>query len=456
MEKVNLKLIDGVQSATDLNEDEVAPAFSEEEFALQFAARHARDLRYVAAWGRWLHWVGNRWRFDDTREPFTLARKLCREAAARANKNEKAIASARTRAAVVSLASEDRRLKATIDQWDANLWLLNTPDGVIDLRTGKRRACSPEDYMTKMTAVGPDESCPTPLWSKFVTRVTADPDLAAFLARISGYALTGSTREHALFFLYGLGANGKGVFMNAITGIMGDYQRAAPIETFTASNVDRHPTELAMLRGARLVTAVETEEGRRWAESRIKMLTGGDPISARFMRQDFFEYTPQFKLIIAGNHKPGLRSVDEAIRRRFHLIPFEITIPPNERDKDLGEKLKAEWPGILAWMIKGCARWQKIGLAPPGKVINATDEYLQEEDAIKLWLDERCELKASDWTPVGALYESFAGFARAAGEYVVSSKRFSQRLEALGLKPLRRDQRGFAGIGIRPRHEKPL
>src|SRR5262249_3016733 len=144
-------------------------------------------------------------------------------------------------------------------------------------------------------------------------------------------------------------------FLNAITGAMGDYHRTAPIETFTSTNTDRHPTDLASLRGARLVTAIETEEGRRWAESRIKTLTGGDKIAARFMRQDFFEFTPEFKLLIAGNHKPGVRSVDEAIRRRFNLIPFTVTIPPHERDEALGDKLQEELPGILAWIIEGCA-----------------------------------------------------------------------------------------------------
>jgi putative DNA primase/helicase len=172
----------------------------------------------------------------------------------------------------------------------------------------------------------------------------------------------GLTREHALFFGYGTGANGKSVLLSTIAGTLGEYHRTAPIETFTASNADRHPTDLAGLRAARLVTATETEEGRRWAESRIKKLTGGDKVAARFMRQDFFEYRPAFKLIIAGNHKPSLRSVDEAIRRRFHLIPFSITIPPEERDPDLAEKLKDERPAILAWLIEGCLEWQTVGL----------------------------------------------------------------------------------------------
>ena len=159
-----------------------------------------------------------------------------------------------------------------------------------------------------------------------------------------GYCLTGVTNEHALFFCYGTGANGKGTLLNTIANIMGDYHRTAPIETFTASNSERHPTDLAGLVGARLVTVSETEKGRRWAESRIKQLTGGDMVSARFMRQDFFDYMPQFKLIVSGNHKPTLSTVDEAMRRRFNLLPFLVTIPAENRDPDLPDKLKEEWP----------------------------------------------------------------------------------------------------------------
>ena len=198
------------------------------------------------------------------------------------------------------------------------------------------------------------------MFLRFLAEVTAgDCELQSFLQRLFGYSLTGSVREHALAFFYGLGANGKSVLLSTASGLLGDYHTTAPIETFTASGSDRHPTEIAGLRGARLVTAIETEEGRRWAESRIKALTGGDKIPARFMRQDFFEFTPQFKLVIAGNHKPGLRSVDEAIRRRFNLVPFTVTIPTEKRDKELSEKLKPEWSGILQWMIDGCLAWQK-------------------------------------------------------------------------------------------------
>lgn len=203
--------------------------------------------------------------------------------------------------------------------------------------------------------------------------------------------------------------------------------------------------------GARLVTAVETEEGRRWAESKIKSLTGGDQISARFMRQDFFEFTPVFKLVIAGNHKPGLRSVDEAIRRRFHLVPFSVTIPPDARDKDLAEKLKAEWPGILQWMIEGCLKWQAEGLKPPQTVLEATAAYLEAEDAIAAWIEERCEIKASHWTSSAALFASWKAWAELNGEFVGSQKALAEKLETRGLVPARKPgsgARGFKGIKI--------
>ena len=208
-----------------------------------------------------------------------------------------------------------------------------------------------------------------------------------------GYALTGSTKEHALFFLHGDGGNGKGVFLQTVSRLIYEYQCNAPISTFTVSQGDRHPTEIADLCGARLVTVAETEQGRQWSESLIKQLTGGDPMKARFMRQDLFEFTPQLTLVISGNHKPTLNTVDMAIRRRMNLIPFTVTIGPEEKDVDLPDKLEAEWPGILQWMIEGCLDWQKQGLAAPQSVIDATNEYLANEDALATWLLDKCETK---------------------------------------------------------------
>ncbi len=432
---------------------DIPAEFSDESLALRFTAEHAATLRYVAAWGRWYEWSGDVWKQDETLAVFDLARRLCRQASAECEKEKVAamIASAKTVAAVERLAKADRRHAATIEQWDADPWLLNTPGGVVDLRTGKMRPHAPSDHLTKITAVAPGGTCPR--WHAFLARVTAENiELQRYLQRMAGYCLTGSIREHALFFAHGTGANGKGVAINTMTGIMRDYATVASIETFTASTSDRHPTDLAMLRGARLVTAQETEEGRRWAESRIKAMTGGDPITARFMRQDFFTFEPTFKLLIAGNHRPGLRNVDEAIRRRFNLIPFDIRIPPEERDLNLPEKLKAEWPGILAWAIEGCLEWQRIGLSPPGVVINATEEYLEAEDAMATWMAECCT-QAKTFLSRGAdLYSSWKNWAEAAGEVPGSQKRFTQALTARSFQQERFDggQRGFRGLSVKP------
>jgi putative DNA primase/helicase len=450
--------IDRTDDAAFPDDDEARPPeFSDEALALRFAEQHTERLRYVAAWGRWLIWNGLRWCFDETLHAFDLVRRACRQAAADCDKPKVAvsIASAKTVAAVERLARSDRRLAATVEQWDADPWLLNTPGGVVGLRDGVTRRAQPADYMTKITGIAPDQHCPITTWLIFLDRVTrGDAALIAFLRRVCGYALTGSVSEHALFFLYGTGANGKSTFLNVLIGCAGDYHRTSPIETFTASATERHPTDLAALRGARVVTAVETEEGRRWAESKIKSLTGGDRIAARFMRQDFFEFTPNFKLIIAGNHKPGLRSVDEAIRRRFHLLPFTVTIPPEERDEGLADKLKEEWPGILAWAIDGCNDWLQLGLAPPPAVQAATAAYLEAEDALAAWIEDSAERDTGAFESVTGLYKSWKSWAERSGEYVGSLKKFSQRLEdrgdSIGVRRGRDEKggRGFFGLSL--------
>jgi putative DNA primase/helicase len=425
------------------------PTFTDEALALRFATRHAEKLRYVAVSSRWFIYTGKQWRADETLHAFDMARLICREASAECNKVKVAgnLASAKTVASVERLAKSDRRMAATMEQWDVDPMLLNTPDGVVDLSNGKMREHRASDYLTRMTAVAPSGDCP--VWHGFLKRVTAgDDDLQRFLQRKAGYALTGLTREHALFFLYGLGANGKSVYLNTLAGILGEYHRTAAIETFTASTVDRHPTDLAGLRGARLVTAIETEEGRRWAESRIKSLTGGDRIAARFMRQDYFEFAPQFKLVIAGNHKPGLKSVDEAIRRRFNLIPFLVQIPPEERDETLTDRLKAEWPGILAWMVQGCLDWQRDGLSAPAVVKAATAEYLEAEDALTSWIDDKCERSPQAKETSTDLFLSWKNWADAAGEPSGTQRRFSQKLEERGFGKVK-DRNGRSFLGLR-------
>jgi putative DNA primase/helicase len=379
-----------------------------------------------------------------------MAREVCREAATECSEPRiaAAIASAKTVAAVEKLAKADPRHAATTEQWDANPWLLNTPGGVVDLRTGQLRPHKADDYMTKMTTVAPGGDCP--LWLSFLDKITAgDRELQNYLQRMAGYCLTGSTREHTLFFGFGTGANGKSTFANTISGMLGDYAVTAPMTTFTASNSDRHPTELAMLRGARLVIAQETEEGRRWDESKIKAMTGGDPITARFMHKDFFTFEPAFKLLLMGNHKPALRSVDEAIRRRFDLIPFVVCIPQQERDEGLLEKLEPERPGVLQWAINGCLEWQDAGLAAPAAVVEATDDYLQTEDALGQWIDECCAVRPSLWSRLADLYASWRVYAEYAGEGVGSQKQFSEALATRGFTRKREPgtgRSGFSGI----------
>ncbi len=320
----------------------------------------------------------------------------------------------------------------------------------IGLRTGEQYAPRPEDYITKIAPVAPGDECL--LWRTFLARVTdGDGELQDYLARVVGYWLTGHTHEHALFFLYGTGANGKSVFIDTIAGMMGDYATAAPIETFMAARGERHPTELAALRGARLVVAHETDLGRHWNESRIKQLTGGDMIAARFMRQDFFTFKPTFKICIVGNHRPSFRTVDEAIRRRFHLIPFNVTIPPDERDLHLAEKLKTEWGGILKWAVEGCLAWRRDGLNPPKAVREATDQYLVAEDSFAAWLEE-CTQPASDWEFESSadLFTSWRAWAERAGEGTGSRKRFANTLQSRGYAPKKGTGgvRGFQGISL--------
>jgi P4 family phage/plasmid primase-like protien len=404
----------------------------EDRIALEFSALHADDLRYVAAWNEWLQWDGVRWRVEKTLHAFDLARVLCRAAGS---------AAARTVAAVISLARADRRQAATVEQWDADPWKLGTPAGTVDLRTGKLNAPVPTDYITKITAVAPSDAPPRdscPMWLTFINRVTdGNQQLQDYLQRMCGYALTGSTKEDALFFAWGKGQNGKSVFLNTIADILMDYHETAPMEMFTVTKLERHPADLASLRGARLVTAVETEEGKRWDEAKLKNMTGGEPIKARYMRQNFFTYIPQFKLLFGGNHKPAIRNVDKAISRRMNLIPFLVTIPDDEKDKELRTKLKPEWPGILHWMIDGCLMWQRDGLKPPKIVTAATESYLQAQDDLQRFLDECCAVAKNESDSIEHIWDGWTDWAEDCGEYVGTKRRLGERLE---------DEKGFERI----------
>lgn len=431
-------------------EGPVPVRFTEDALAAAFAVRHAATWRYVAGWGQWLTWSGKLWRREETLQAFDLARMICREAAVRAGtaRLKAKLSSAATVSAVERLARSDRCHAATTEPWDRDPWLLNTPGGVIDLRSGVSLPHDPALYMTRIAGASAADACP--VWLGFLETVTGgDGELQSYLQRMAGYCLTGVTTEHALFFLYGTGANGKSVFASTLTAILGDYAAVAPMDMFMATHGDRHPTDMAGLRGARIVTSIETEQGSRWAESKLKALTGGDKITARFMRQDFFEFIPQFKLLIVGNHKPSIRNVDEAMRRRLHMVPFMVTILPARRDKHLADRLLAERDGILAWALEGCIEWQRTGLRPPPAVMAATEDYFEAEDAIGRWIEERCSLGSHLSSPTAAMFADWKAWADANGEFAGSVKRFSEALIVRGFERHNtRAAKGFQGITL--------
>src|SRR5262249_2262293 len=427
---------------------------SEDALAVRFSERHADDLRYIATKGQWQKWDGMRWYSEATHLAFDLARQSCRDDA-KTYGNGKApseVYSAKTIAAVERMAKADRRQATTIEQWDANDWLVNADSVTLDLQTNAGHPPHPADYITKKAscAIAP-EGTPHPLWTAFLERVAPDPELRAFLKRFCGYCLTGITSEHKFVFAYGTGANGKSTFINTVAAILGDYATVADVGTFIASNTERHPTDVAKLHGYRLVVAQETQKGSPWDDKKIKTMTGGDKMTARCMRCDFFDFTPKFKLWVVGNHKPRLDNVDEAMRRRMLLVPFTVQIPVEERDPDLVEKLKAEWPAILRWMLDGCLAWQQIGLAPPKIVTAATEEYFEDQDSIKQWMEECTEAD----TPVAfiktsQLFASWKTWCDDRGLTTGSAKALSEALVDRGLVQKRTmNGRGFAGIRLR-------
>ena len=357
---------------------------------------------------------------------------------------------------VEKFARSDRRVAALADDFDRDPYLLNTPDGMVDLRTGQVRPCDPSEMCSKAAAVGPaPPGTPAPRFTQFLQEVTGnDADATekrSYMQRLAGYALIGGNPEQVMFFGEGSGANGKGVFVHTLRDVMADYCVVASADLFLASRFERHPTELADLRGARLVVASELNQGQRWNEARIKSLTGNDPVKARFMAQDFFEYKPQYKPLVIGNHWPGLRNIDEAIKRRLQRLPFTITIPKERRDQALPEKLKAEWPAILRWAIEGCLAWQRTGLAPPRCITEATEEYMEAQDLFGQWMEDCCQLGADLEVSSTELFTSWCQWVKVREEYAGTHKIFSQTLRERGFSHgYGRKGAVFRGLKVRP------
>lgn len=416
-------------------------AKSEDAVAMDFSARYAERLKYDHDAGFWREFDGAIWRRDNQRRVLNYVREVARE-----NGNGKAGFAAGVEK--FAQAAPEHRIDSTI--LDRDPWLLATPAGTVDLRTGELRAADPEDFITRQTSTGPEEGEPVRFLRFLGEAFSGDAGLIRLTRQWLGYCLTGQTTEHVFVFLHGPGGNGKSLVLNVVRSILADYAVTAPAEVFAQSKYDKHPTELARLRGARLVTSSETEENRAWAEARIKHLTGGEEITARFMRMDDFTFKPEFKIMIAGNHAPALNSVDDAMRRRVIILPF--TTKPENPDRLLEEKLRAEHGRILAWMIAGCLDWQANGLVRPAAALAATDRYLASQDTFSQWLDECCTLGATLCAETSALNASWRHFAVKAGEDPRTEKALSAKLQRLGCEkskpPGLRGARGYSGIGL--------
>lgn len=421
----------GRQSAVNVITPDGAITLSEDTLAAAFETRKEGRLAYLHKFGYWLIFNTETgiWARDYQELVFHWVREFVRGMNAEQSAKW---AKAAVAASVEKYARASPGFAFIGDEFDADPWLMGTPGGVIDLRGGRVIAPSPIHYVSKCAAVQPTET-PAPLWLEFLAQATGnDIEMVGYLQRLCGYCLTGETSEQILVFIYGTGGNGKGIFMNTLRAVMGEYARQAPMQIFLANNGDRHPTELANLFGARLVLASESPEGRRWDEERIKSLTGGDAISARFMNRDFFEFVPRFKLVVASNHKPRIRTVDDAWRRRLHLVPF--IHKPAMPDPDLPHKLKDEYPAILHWMIEGAEWWSREGLSPPGTITKATEDYFLEEDVIGLWFAECCERAASATTERKELYHSFEQWCRGMGHSAATMHSVTRWLKQGGLE----------------------
>ena len=430
----------------------ITEEFSEDALALKASRSLQTDWRIMKDRG-WLRYGGDsRPVWESVTAPLDICRIVCRDEsqAAVTPVERRRIQSAKTASAVLKLVEHDPRHEMLPDQFDADPDILITPAGAIDLRTFETKPSGRSYYSTMITSASRASGKPEK-WLDFLKWATdGSAELQSDLQRAAGYFLTGHTNEERMHFLYGTGGNGKGTFINTLSSIMGTYAREASSDVFLEQRFAQHPTALAGLKGARLVTATELSQGRVWNTSLVKHLTGGDKISARYMNHDFFEFKPNFKLVISGNHKPELPSVDEAMRRRILLVPFQKNISDAERDTGLKATLLKESGQILEWMLEGCAEWRVKTLAPSSEILNASSEYLADEDSIGNWMAECCRVGEGNEDSSSALFESWSKWRKESNEDPGSQKAFSQELSNRpGLVKSRNARvRGFSGIAL--------
>ena len=417
---------------------------------------HGTRFRYVPAWATWLVWDGRRWRRDAKGEIVEaakgVARHLWAEVPTASEDVRKALArwagqseSANRIDAMVRLARTAPEVVVEPCDLDADPWAFNVANGTINLRNGRLRPHRQGDLITKLADVEHTELVTCPTWDTFLDQVLPDPEVRAFVQEVVGYSMVAVITEHILVFGYGVGANGKTTMLQTLLGLFGDYGRQAEPDLLLARR-EAHPTGMADLMGARLVVSTEVDEGRRLAEATVKQLTGADRIKARFMRQDFFEFEPTHTLFLAANHRPVVRGTDHAIWRRLRLLPFNVVIDAEDQDHHLVEKLSAELPGLLAWAVEGCLRWQRTGLSSPTAVMVATEDYRAEMDVLGAYLDESCVVSEVAYVSAADLYRSYVAWCEANGEHALSQRRLGPALVERGFER-RSTGRHAAGTG---------
>jgi putative DNA primase/helicase len=432
---------------------------------------YGENLRYCSSWGKWLAWDGVRWAVDDLGRARECAKEVARRLlsiAENARNEATKKLSAATQAddasakesakkdlsralqecahaiqtqnasrilAMLKVAESDPRLTVHHEKLDADHWLLNCQNGTVDLRSGALKKHDRANLITRLAPVDFDPNADASQWEAFLTfAMGGDTKLVGFLRRVIGYALTGDVREHVLVFCWGNGGNGKSTFVGTVLAMMGDYATPAPRGLlFRSRGGDRHPTELSTLHGRRFVLCSEVEEGQAFDESLVKDLTGGDPVECRRMREDFWSFLPTHKLWLSGNHKPIVRGDDNGIWRRLRLVPWTVTVAKDQQDKELPTKLRLGLPGILAWAVRGCLEWQKVGLDEPSSVDQATQEYRAESDVLGQWFREHLVFDPNAVIARSALRQEYEKYCEEIGIQPLAARRFAGRLRERGV-----------------------
>ncbi len=428
---------------------------TEDGMALALVTRHGHELRYCPQRGSWLAWNGHVWSWDDGETHREMIRILARELPE--DKDWKPFKRRATSAAGVAgiarLAQSDARVVAMVSQLDANPYELNTPAGIVDLRTGATRPADPAALHTRSTRCVPDQSADTSMWMMFLSQTFGNNvELVSYLQRLLGYSATGRVGAHVLPFAYGSGGNGKGVFLEAVSGVLGDYATTAPVGFLMKQAHVGHETEIARLAGARMVLCSEVNEGDQFDEAKVKQLTGGDTLTARFMRADHFSFRPTHHLWLMGNHKPEVRSGGRAFWRRLRLVPFLHEVSEDKVIDDLQNILIGEHgPAVLAWIVAGAAAYMDSGLRDPESVTAATSEYAKDQDTVARFVEDCCHLGGGDLVRVRTtdVRQAYERWCTAGGETGVTPKALTTALRTrFGVEPVKgaKGTRFYAGM----------